>query len=140
MNDKQHRDIWAMVEADTTHHPDHKVFFGSGKHLLQRVAFGILPSFIHKRLRPAGTKAVRLHSTSYLDGLRGVASFIVFMGHYTEENIGWYTEPYGLYEDNAASSPLQLPFVRVIYSARPMVHSSYSRKSFFISDVVRYFW
>jgi peptidoglycan/LPS O-acetylase OafA/YrhL len=44
------------------------------------------------------------------------------MGHYTEENLGWYTEPYGLYEDGAASSPLQLPIIRVLYSARPMVH------------------
>ena len=36
--------------------------------------------------------------------------------------MGWYTEPYGLYEDGAPSSPLQLPFIRVLYSPRPMVH------------------
>lgn len=82
-----------------------------------RMTFGLLPSF-----RPGHTKLQRLHPTSYLDGLRGVASFIVFMGHYTEENFGWYTEPYGAYEDGARSSPLQLPFIRVVYSARPMVH------------------
>jgi peptidoglycan/LPS O-acetylase OafA/YrhL len=44
------------------------------------------------------------------------------MGHYTEETVGWYTEPYGLYEDGAPSSALQLPFLRVLYSPRPMVH------------------
>jgi hypothetical protein len=122
MKDYQPSVIWAIIEADVSQHPDHMIFFSSGKRLLQRMAFGVLPSFVQRRLRPGLTKSQRIHPTSYLDGLRGVASFIVFMGHYTEENLGWYTEPYGLYEDGAASSPLQLPLVRVIFSARPMVH------------------
>lgn len=114
--------VWSIIEADTAQHPDHTLFLTSGTRILQRMAFGLLPSFIQRRIRPGHQKPQRLHPTSYLDGLRGVASFIVFMGHYTEENLGWYTEPYGLYEDGAPSSVLQLPFVRVIYSARPMVH------------------
>ena len=114
--------IWKVIEADPPQHAGHAIFLSSGKRLLQRMAFGLLPSFVQQRIRPGLTKSQRLHPTSYLDGLRGVASFIVFMGHYTEENLGWYTEPYGLYEDGAKSSPLQLPFVRVLYSARPMVH------------------
>jgi peptidoglycan/LPS O-acetylase OafA/YrhL len=114
--------IWAIIEADTSHHADHAIFLSSGMRLLQRMAFALLPSFVQRRIRPGLTKSQRLHPTSYLDGLRGVASFIVFMGHYTEENLGWYTEPYGLYEDGAPSSPLQLPLIRVLYSARPMVH------------------
>ncbi|KAH9210424.1 acyltransferase 3 [Leptodontidium sp. 2 PMI_412] len=118
----QPREIWEIIEADTAQHPDYAVFLFSGKRLLQRMAFGLLPSFLQRRIRPGLTKPQRLHPTSYLDGLRGVSSFIVFLGHYTEENLGWYTEPYGAYEDGAASSPLQLPFVRVIFSARPMVH------------------
>ncbi|KAE8441908.1 hypothetical protein EG329_004166 [Mollisiaceae sp. DMI_Dod_QoI] len=122
IKDYQPRLIWAIIEADTAQHPDHKIFFSSGRRMLQRMAFSLLPSFVQKKIRPGLAKPQRLHSTSYLDGLRGVASFIVFMGHYTEENLGWYTEPYGLYEDRAPSSPLQLPFLRVIYSARPMVH------------------
>ncbi len=123
IKDTQHGTIWSMIEVDTPQHEDHKIFFSSGKRILQRMAFGLIPSFMQRRMR--GTvhlKPRRLHPTSYLDGLRGVASFIVFMGHYTEENLGWYTEPYGLYEDGAPSSYLQLPFIRVIYSARPMVH------------------
>ncbi|KAG9231269.1 acyltransferase family-domain-containing protein [Amylocarpus encephaloides] len=90
--------------------------------VLQRTIFGFLPSCITRRIRPLSSRKQKLHPTSYLDGLRGIASFIVFMGHYTEENLGWYTEPYGMYEDGAPSSPLQLPFIRVLYSARPMVH------------------
>ena len=106
---------WDIVEMDPA---------GSVVRSLQRMAFGLLPSFLRQRVRPGLSKPQRLHPTSYLDGLRGVASFVVFMGHYTEENLGWFTEPYGLYEDGAPSSPLQLPFLRVIYSARPMVGSS----------------
>ena len=122
LKDYQPRVIWAIIEADTSQHPDHTVFLSSGKRLLQRLAFSLVPSFIQRRLRPNHAKPQRIHPTSYLDGLRGVASFVVFMGHYTEENLGWYTEPYGLYEDGAISSPLQLPLIRVLYSARPMVH------------------
>ncbi|KAE9370605.1 hypothetical protein N431DRAFT_426969 [Stipitochalara longipes BDJ] len=122
IKDYQPKMIWKIIEADPPQHADHAIFLSSGKRIIQRMAFGILPSFIQQRIRPGLTKSQRVHPTSYLDGLRGVASFIVFMGHYTEENLGWYTEPYGLYEDGAKSSPLQLPFVRVLYSARPMVH------------------
>lgn len=122
IKEKHSNSIWSIIDADTSQHPDHTIFLSSGARLLQRMAFGLIPSFIQKKIRPGNSKPTRLHPTSYLDGLRGVASFIVFMGHYTEENLGWYTEPYGLYEDGAPSSLLQLPFVRVIYSARPMVH------------------
>ncbi|KAI6710833.1 hypothetical protein PZA11_006849 [Diplocarpon coronariae] len=102
---------------------DHTLFVGSGKRVVSRAALGLLPSFLQRRLRSGlSNKAQRLRPTSYLDGLRGVASFVVFMGHYTEETVGWYSEPYGAYEDGAPSSPLQLPFVRVLYASRPMVH------------------
>ena len=116
--------IWAALEpdTDTSQLQDHTIFFGSGKRILQKLAFGLIPSFIQRKIRQNPSKSSRLHPTSYLDGLRGVASFIVFLGHYTEETLGWYSEPYGLYEDGAPSSPLQLPLIRVLYSPRPMVH------------------
>lgn len=115
--------IWAIMKTDSQKNLDYTVFLSSGKRLLQKLAYGCIPSFLQRRtMRPNSPKTQKLHPTSYLDGLRGVASFIVFMGHYTEENIGWWTEPYGLYEDGAPSSPIQLPFIRVLYSARPMVH------------------
>ncbi|TVY27982.1 hypothetical protein LHYA1_G003485 [Lachnellula hyalina] len=114
--------LLAAVKDDISKHPHHTVFTSSAMRFLQKLMFGLLPSFIQRRIRPLAAKQQRLHPTSYLDGLRGVASFIVFMGHYTEENIGWFAEPYGLYEDGAPSSPLQLPGIRVLYSARPMVH------------------
>lgn len=101
--------------------------------LLQRIILGILPSFVRSQLSSNTSKIQRIHSTSYFDGLRGVASFIVFLGHYTEENVGWYSEPYGLYEDGASSSLLQLSIIRVIYSGRPMVHIFYIISGFVLS-------
>jgi len=122
IEDNQSREIWEAIETEKAQYFDHAIFLRSTMRILQRVAFGLVPSFVQRRIRPNPLKVQRLHPTSYLDGLRGVASFIVFMGHYTEENLGWFTEPYGLYEDGPPSSPLQLPLVRVLYSPRPMVH------------------
>jgi peptidoglycan/LPS O-acetylase OafA/YrhL len=122
IKDGYHRQfILAILGTNPSRCPD-QIPHISGKRLLQKLAIGLVPSFVQSRLRSTSAKPSRLHSTSYLDGLRGIASLIVFMGHYTEENLGWFAEPYGLYEDGAPSSPLQLPFLRVIYSARPMVH------------------
>ena len=117
----QSREILAFFDTDTPHSQG-EVPLSSGRRLFHRLLFSLIPSFLQSRVRPASAKPYKLRPTSYLDGLRGVASFIVFLGHYTEENLGWWTEPYGVYENGAASSPLQLPFIRVIYSARPMVH------------------
>ncbi|KAG0650506.1 O-acetyltransferase -1 [Hyphodiscus hymeniophilus] len=123
IKDYRPRVIWHILDTDNPPQiPDHKIFVGSGKRLLQKLAFGLIPSFVQRKLHQNPSKSNKLHPTAYLDGLRGVASFIVFMGHYTEETLGWYTEPYGAYEDGAPSSLLQLPFVRVLYSPRPMVH------------------
>ncbi|EPE24207.1 hypothetical protein GLAREA_08057 [Glarea lozoyensis ATCC 20868] len=116
------RNSWSDMDVEDPAQNEWTIFLNSGTTIFKRAMFGLLPSFVQRRLRPLSTRQHRLHATSYLDGLRGVASFIVLMGHYTEENLGWYTEPYGLYESGAASSPLQLPFIRVLYSARPMVH------------------
>lgn len=113
--------ILALLETEPLP-PQKQTPSSSAKRLLQKLVFSLLPSFMQSKLRHTTSTSYRIHPTSYLDGLRGFASFIVFMGHYTEENLGWWTEPYGLYEDGASSSPLQLPFLRVIYSARPMVH------------------
>lgn len=97
----------------------------------------LVPSFIQHRIWPSTYKAPRIHPTSYLDGLRGVASLIVFFCHYTEHSLGWFTgQPYGSWDDNEtvkASSILQLPYLRLIYSGRPMVHIFFFISGFALS-------
>lgn len=126
------RVLLAIIERDVPHQ-EHAVLLGSGKRLFQRIALSLVPSFLQGKFYPSSARTQRLHPTSYLDGLRGVASFIVCMHHYTEENVGWFSEPYGLYEDGAPSSPLQLPFIRVLYSGRPMVHIFFIISGFVLS-------
>lgn len=85
--------------------------------------FALFPSFIQRRLRPDQFKPRRLHSTSWLDGLRGVAALFVYVNHYTARNFARFERMYGDHDEKHTwSSPLQLPFVRVIYCGFPMVH------------------
>ncbi|KAK6212196.1 acyltransferase [Colletotrichum tabaci] len=103
---------------------------------LLALLFFLLPSFVQRRLRPNDFKHRRIYPTSWLDGLRGVASLIVFFCHFTEKHAAWFTaRAYGIPDenDNVASSPLQLPFVRVIYSGRPMVHIFFVISGFVLS-------
>ncbi|RDW88369.1 hypothetical protein BP6252_00401 [Coleophoma cylindrospora] len=102
---------------------------------LLRFVFFLLPSPIQRRLRPGLFKPQRLYPTSYLDGLRGVASLLVYFCHFTEGNVGWYMNSYGLSaeDDNVASSPLQLPFLRVLYHGRIMVHIFFVISGFVLS-------
>ena len=106
-------------------------------HELQQWSFLLLPSFVQRRLRPSHFKPQRIYPTSYLDGLRGLASLIVFFCHYTEGNCGWFTaHPWGSWDEDdlvRRSSPLQLPFIRLIFSGRPMVHIFFFISGFVLS-------
>ncbi|KAH8891161.1 hypothetical protein GQ53DRAFT_823796 [Thozetella sp. PMI_491] len=81
----------------------------------------ILPKFViipcrrilHNSYSTAGP-ARRLSSTAYLDGLRGVAAFIVFICH--SSNI-WFPEIiFGCGVPGHNSSVFQLPFIRLLYA------------------------
>lgn len=91
----------------------------------------LLPSFVASAIWPEQHHhhQHKLHPTSYLDGLRGIASFLVFFCHYTEKRHGYLLPTYGLGQEgcsggggDSASTVLQLPYIRVLYAGRPMVH------------------
>ena len=93
----------------------------------------ILPLPIARRLAPHLYKPARIHATSYLDGLRGIASVIVFVHHYT-----CLVPPYLAYygvdtTETRSSSVIQLPFIRVIHSGPPMVHVFFVISGFVLS-------
>jgi peptidoglycan/LPS O-acetylase OafA/YrhL len=69
----------------------------------------------------ADQRPVRLHRTSYLDGLRGLAALIFAVSSYTEDNHDYFTPAFGM-NRGSSSSFLQLPFIRLIYAGRPMAH------------------
>jgi peptidoglycan/LPS O-acetylase OafA/YrhL len=84
------------------------------------------PSFIYNLSGP--TKVRKLHKTSFLDGLRGVASLIVAVSHLIPPRETWLLVPYGVEnhdgvnnQEGMGSNPLQLPIIRLLVSGRPMV-------------------
>ncbi|WQF78453.1 Putative acyltransferase 3 domain-containing protein [Colletotrichum destructivum] len=121
------------LPASSSPTPQSKSFLAK----LTAILFFLLPSFVQRRLRPSDKhQRRRLYATSWLDGLRGVASLIVFICHYSGPHFGYYlARPYGIPDENdhVASSPLQLPFLRVIYSGKPMVHIFFVISGFVLS-------
>ncbi|EFW99275.1 hard surface induced protein [Grosmannia clavigera kw1407] len=92
----------------------------------------LLPSFVADTVWPERRPTWRFHATSYLDGLRGLASVIVFICHYTESRHPYFVPTYGLNKDEP-SALIQLPYVRLIYSGRPMVHIFFVISGFVLS-------
>lgn len=87
---------------------------------LVRVGLFLLPSFISSRLahheRPRGGD--RLSPTAYLDGMRGLAAFIVFFCHYFYTS---FTIADGWGSNDANYDIMKLPFLRLVYAGPPMV-------------------
>ena len=70
------------VEDGTISSSTHGSLAGPWRYF-KRIALAVVPSPIQRRLAPHLSKPSRIHSTSWLDGLRGLASLIVFLHHYT---------------------------------------------------------
>ncbi|KAI1093278.1 acyltransferase family-domain-containing protein [Rostrohypoxylon terebratum] len=103
--------------------------------LWRALAF-LKPSFLGRRSstsdasEKSGAPAKKPYATEYLDGVRGVASLIVFILHWTHTpypvvNSGWG------YKDNR--SFWLLPFIRLIYSGAAMVSVFFVVSGFVLS-------
>ncbi|KAF2276503.1 uncharacterized protein EI97DRAFT_42014 [Westerdykella ornata] len=82
-----------------------------------RPSLGVLrPSFLDR-----STDAKPLHTTAWLDGIRGVASFFVFIYHFQHL---FHTSFYTGYGGNNGKNDywlIQLPIIRLIFTGGPMV-------------------
>ena len=85
-----------------------------------RASFALLPSFIQKKITGDITKPERLHPSSHLDGIRGLAAFFVFFCHLSY-NCFIITYGFGLGDEGDNYHLLQLPIIRLFYSGPPMV-------------------
>lgn len=82
----------------------------------KRALAALKPSFLSNRL-----KTRKIHPTSYLDGLRGVAAFIVVISHYILQFTPHMTQGWRSNPDVVNESILQLPLIRIIHSGRTSV-------------------
>lgn len=86
--------------------------------LMVKTGLFLLPSFISSRLSHERTGPHRLGPTAYLDGMRGLAAFIVFFCHYFYSSFiiadGWGS-------NNSNYDIFKLPFLRLVYAGPPMV-------------------
>jgi peptidoglycan/LPS O-acetylase OafA/YrhL len=85
---------------------------------IQAFLLFLLPTFIQNWVQKKPSLR-KLHKTSWLDGLRGVACFIVFMFHVILAYNPWLLSGYGATEYNTF---IQLPFIRLTYAGTAMVH------------------
>lgn len=88
--------------------------------ILRSLLLILVPSFVTNLFSPS-TEPRKLHPTSFLDGVRGCAASIVAYIHLVAPHERWLLPVYGA-EDKIGSNVLQLPFIRVLFAARPMVH------------------
>ncbi|KAF7536627.1 hypothetical protein G7054_g4381 [Neopestalotiopsis clavispora] len=90
----------------------------------------ILPSFAQDWLHTTRPRPKKTHSTSYLDGIRGLAALAVLGYHFTDYNLKYFHPGYGVEE---SSSLLQLPYVRLLFAGKPMVHLFFVVSGFALS-------
>lgn len=114
--DTNSRPIKATRLAKALEVPWWPILCRSWKHLL----FFLLPTFVQSRLSPRSKAKPkgRTHPTAWLDGMRGLAAFFVFLDHLSYSNHDVYTA-WGTGEGNREF--LRLPLIRFFYTGAAMV-------------------
>ncbi|KAB8336730.1 hypothetical protein FH972_021039 [Carpinus fangiana] len=91
----------------------------SSKTLLGRSLYFMIPSFIQAKIHSNPTPE-RIHPTAYLDGMRGLAAFAVYLCHLSYQFF-FITYGYGQGEPGENAWLIQLPIIRAFYSGPPAV-------------------
>jgi hypothetical protein len=86
----------------------------------RKFSFALLPSFVQNKIRPSTKPQKPLHPTGFLDGMRGVAAFLVIVFHLVvccyDAKHGYASGDHGEHREF-----FKLPFIRIIYAGPTMV-------------------
>ena len=93
------------------------------RRLIAAPKYSRLPMYSPEESREHDNNAQRLSSpTAYLDGLRGLAAFFVFVHHFSKDPFPWLLFGWGSKRDDVVQHYiLQLPIVRLVHSGGSMV-------------------
>jgi hypothetical protein len=92
--------------------------FQSLREIFLKFAIAIIPSPVHSYISSYKPKASK-SQLAYLDGLRGIAAFIVYIDHFSAPHFKGMLDSYG--STPSDTSILQLPIIRLLYNGGPMV-------------------
>jgi peptidoglycan/LPS O-acetylase OafA/YrhL len=90
------------------------VFFRYVLDVAYRLYLAFLPSYVRNQLQGRSKEPQKIHATTYLNGFRGVMSFLVFVRHFL---LPWFPNiDHGFGQEVGDESLFQLPIVRILYS------------------------
>ncbi|KAH8646157.1 acyltransferase family-domain-containing protein [Xylariales sp. PMI_506] len=89
--------------------------------LLERFIWRLIPWCVSSSLGKSARRLPKVTSTSYMNGIRGLACVIVYQYHITTEYFPAMMHPYGAEPLEANNSITQLPIFRIMYAGESMV-------------------
>lgn len=86
----------------------------------KKLSFFMLPSFVQSKIRGRTAQQQNPHPTAFLDGMRGVAAFLVMICHNTYNHYDIFYG-YGAGGNGQNLELYKLPFIRIVYQGATMV-------------------
>jgi peptidoglycan/LPS O-acetylase OafA/YrhL len=108
----------SIEETEKRAHPKSASMFDIVRHGVFMLGSALVPSPLNRYFSIGEPKSTK-PETAYLDGLRGIAAFIVYIDHFSAPHLSGMLDSYG--SSPSSNSLLQLPIIRLLYAGSPMV-------------------